>query len=155
MSKQALSIKWVIIGGSVTIVLNKLLVFALSGPIRESLIVGDNGVVTGLGAMFWVYLALIAVGSYFVGGVLIGYLSPGTTIKEPAAAAVCAVIVNSTIDYLYQSRSEAFAMAPWLFGALVAVLLGLVLGLAGGWLGEKLQGDTLDKMRERGEMPPL
>jgi hypothetical protein len=28
------------------------------------------------------------------------------------------------------------------------------MGLAGAWVGEKLQGDTGDKMRERGDLPP-
>ena len=26
--------------------------------------------------------------------------------------------------------------------------------MAGAWVGEKIQGDTTDKMRERGELPP-
>jgi hypothetical protein len=155
MPENKISWKWVVIGAGITIVLNKVLILLLAGPMQNAVVVGDDGVATGLSGMFWVYLALIAVGSYFVGGVFTGWLSPGETIKEPAGAAALAVVLNSISDFLMQSGSEGFAMGQWIVGAAISVVLGFALGLAGGWLGERIQGDTTDKMRERGEMPPL
>jgi hypothetical protein len=155
MPEQQISWKWVVIGGGITIVLNKVLILALSGPLANAVVIGEDGVATGVTTMFWVYLALITIGSYFVGGIATGWLSPGETIKEPAAAAALAVLINSISDYLMQSQNEAFAVGPWLMGAVAMMVLGFGLGLAGGWLGERLQGDTTDKMRERGELPPL
>ncbi len=94
------------------------------------------------------FTALIAVLSFGGGGFLIGYFSSGTTIKEAALACTVAAGFNAGLT-LWQSPDTLTAV-----GTAIAVGLGYAFGFAGGWLGEKLQGDTTDKMRERGELPP-
>ncbi len=94
------------------------------------------------------FTALIAVLSFGGGGFLIGYFSAGTTIKEAALACTIAALFNAGIT-LWQSPDTLTAV-----GTAIAMGVGYAFGFAGGWLGERIQGDTTDKMRERGELPP-
>lgn len=141
MAKAPLSVKWTIIGAAIIIALNQILTLLLEPATREALVasMGDTG---GL-----LMLALIvAVGSYFVGGIIIGYASPGTTLMEPAIASAIAILFNVVIWWL---RSGELVNV---IGVMVMIALGFALGLAGAKVGERLQGDTTDKMRERGEL---
>ncbi len=153
MDSSSISWKWVVVGAGIIIALNQVMAAVLTGPMAATITIDEAGAAS-VGAMFWVYIALIAVGSYTVGGFITGWLSPGETIREPAFASALAVIVNSIGSYAIQSGAEGFAFGQWLVGAAISVVLGFFLGMAGGWLGEKAQGDTTEKMRERGELPP-
>jgi hypothetical protein len=137
--------KWVAIGVVVIIGLNQLLQAALAGPVGGALF--ESMGVAGL----YLYAALIAFGSFFAGGLVVGWWSPGETIKEPAFAALGAVILNSGVNY--GNVGPDMSVTQWLIGSAITAGLGFVFGLAGGWAGERIQGDTTDKMRERGELP--
>lgn len=98
-------------------------------------------VLTGIGVGLGLNLLAIVLGigllgglpSYVIMGVLIGVASPGSTIIEPGVAAF------------------VIAVASWILGNIIPALLGyglviavgygfvgLVLGVAGGWIGEQL-----------------
>jgi hypothetical protein len=71
--------------------------------------------------------------SYFLMGILIGWASPGSTIIEPGVAAFVVAAVWFVLDHLFLSvLGFGIALAAG-YGA-----LGLVLGVAGGWVGEAL-----------------
>lgn len=138
--------KWVAIGAMVIIGLNQLLQEALAEPVGGALFES-----MGMGGLY-LYVAIIAFGSFFVGGLITGWWSPGETIKEPAYAALLAVVVNAGANFR-NVDGEAFTMMDWLIGSAIMAAIGFGFGMAGGIAGEKIQGDTTDKMRERGEMP--
>lgn len=134
-----LSIKWVIIGAAIMGGLSWLLPLMLAEPLLPPL-------VESLGVAGWFVFALvIAVGAFFGGSLLVAYYSPGTTIREPAIASTIAVAVNQ-IFWLRQG-GELDILG-------IAISVGMNYGFAflGAKVGEKLQGETTDKMRERGEL---
>lgn len=141
MARAPLSVKWVIIGAAIIIALNQILTMLLEPATREFLVasMGETG---GL----LVLALIVAVGSYFVGGVIVGYASPGTTLMEPAIASAIAILFNVVAWWL---RSGELVNVV---GVAATIVIGFVLGLAGAKVGERLQGETTDKMRERGEL---
>ena len=100
----------------------------------------------------WLYLGLGTVVSYGLGGAFVGIVSPGETITEPAIAAVLAALMNNLSFYIANPEAvDAAGMATVLGYAAVSAALGF----GGAIIGERIQGDNTDKMRERGELPPL
>ncbi len=138
--------KWVAIGAVVIIGLNQLLMEGLGGTVGAALV--ESMGTAGL----YVYAALIAFGSFFVGGLIVGWWSPGETIKEPAYAGLVGVLFNAGLNFR-NVDGEAFTMLDWAIGSAILAAVGFGFAMAGGWTGEKIQGDTTDKMRERGELP--
>ena len=90
------------------------------------MIAGAAGV-EAMGAM-----ALLGCICFAVGGFVIGYKSAGQTILEAGLAAAVAAI----ICFLVMNSASSS-----LIGVLVGALLPFGCGLAGGWIGEKVQGD--------------
>lgn len=139
--RNPVSIKWVLIGAAIIIGLNRVLYEALKDfaytPLIESM--GPIGALA-------VFTVIVSLGSFFVGGLIIGWASPGVTLKEPAMAATIAVAVNLVIA---TATEGAF---PNVIGAAIMIGLAYALGLAGAKLGERIQGETTEKMRERGEL---
>ena len=78
--------------------------------------------------------------SFVVGGFLIGWKSEGQTILEAGLAAALGegvvVWLNSVINNVDTSQASALALAL-VYG------IPFVAGIVGGFLGEKLQGDTV------------
>jgi hypothetical protein len=109
--------KWVITSVVVGFVLNVLFVFLPSRIFNLNLNV-----------------ALVAfIASFIVAGFLIGYKSPGVTIKEPAFAGIIAVLIEWLfLDFGLRLTIEV----PYLVSGLA---LGFLFTLAGAWLGEKYQ----------------
>ncbi|HTY10502.1 MAG TPA: hypothetical protein VMF88_05475 [Bacteroidota bacterium] len=109
--------KWVLAGLALGLVLNVLFVFLLA-------------------PLFNINLNLIHVAfsvSFVILGFIIGYKSPGVTIKEPAVAGVIAVIGDWLfIQYGIQLPVPVGYIA---FG----VVEGFLLTLLGAWLGERYQ----------------
>lgn len=95
------------------------------------------GIAVGIGIQLlgWATnLGLLAgLPSYFLMGVLIGWLSPGDTILEPGVAAFVIATAGFVIDHLLLSVLGVGFVVGVLYG-----LVGLVLGVAGGWIGEQL-----------------
>jgi hypothetical protein len=80
---------------------------------------------------------LIAMLTFTLVGILVGYHSPGETIREAAIAGALLVVLS------FLSIGIGFELpvtAPAAAGALIG---GLVLSAVGGWVGEVLQGTLL------------
>jgi len=109
--------KWVITSVVVGFVLNVLLVFIPS-------------------KMFGIDLNVELVAfliSFVIAGFIVGYKSPGVTIKEPAFAGIIAVI----LEWLFLEFGLQLPIAvPYLIAGLA---LGFLFTLIGAWLGEKYQ----------------
>ena len=73
--------------------------------------------------------------SFFTGGLLVGWLSPGWTIKEAGFASAFAVVWTGFLGM----RLLDFEAGQLLFSLPAGALAGLLCGLAGGWVGEKIQ----------------
>lgn len=141
MSKpRPLSYKWILLGAGLIFGLNITMRLLLADPVRTSLITSFSGV-TGV----FVFIAIVAFFSFFVGGALIGYFSPGETIKEPAIAAVIAISLNG-LDTFRDVNGTSFTVTNWFVGTTIMVAIGFVMALGGAWLGEKIQGPTHEKL---------
>jgi len=114
---EAFQWKWVLAGLALGFVLNVLFVFLLA-------------------PLFNINLNLVHVAfsfSFVLTGFIVGYKSPGVTIKEPALAGAIAVIVEWLfIQYGISLPIPAGYIA---FG----VVEGFLLTLFGAWLGERYQ----------------
>lgn len=77
----------------------------------------------------WISAAL-----WFVGGTIVGYISPGKTFFEPVVGALLAV--GPTILYLIQI-SDVLTIS--LLNAIVSAALGVMITLFGAFIGEYLQ----------------
>lgn len=112
--------KWVITSVVVGFALNVLFVFLPSKVFSIDLDV-----------------ALVAfLVSFVIAGFIVGYKSPGVTIKEPAFAGIIAVI----LEWLFLEFGLQLGIAvPYLIAGLA---LGFLFTLIGAWLGEKYQEAT-------------
>ena len=72
--------------------------------------------------------------SYFVGGFLVGVMSPGIRIFEPAIGAFFAVLCTFIYGFFTPHRFFGFALNRLLIGGIIA----FVLALLGADLGERL-----------------
>ncbi|MFW5689947.1 MAG: hypothetical protein ACOC1U_10275, partial [Spirochaetota bacterium] len=70
--------------------------------------------------------------TYFLGGLLTGYVSPGITIREPAIAAIIVAVVGVLFD---AGRSPGGRMV----GLVISGVLALILAIAGAQIGERMQ----------------
>lgn len=77
---------------------------------------------------------LIAGGVWFVGAVIVGFLSPGKTFLEPPVGALLAVL--PTLAYL-DSIADVYELPKLAY--VVGGLLGVLATLMGAFVGEKLQ----------------
>lgn len=118
------NIDWKWVGVSV-------LVFMVTSALLK-IVFGIFGILT-LGIGFILFFVLKPV-TYFIGGYITGYLSPGITIKEPAIGAIIVVI----IDTIFDVRRIGSGRFIWI------ILTGCVayfIALAGAKLGEKKQAE--------------
>jgi hypothetical protein len=83
------------------------------------------------------YIGLvISIPIWFVGGIIVGRLSPGRTFLEPMVGAILACI--PTVAYVMYITPEGFM--PSILELIVLGAMGVMLSLFGAFLGEKLQG---------------
>jgi hypothetical protein len=85
---------------------------------------------------------LISSLTWFLGGIVAGYVSPGRTFLEPAVAAVIALI--PTVAYLmWRTPGEpGDGFEPSIMAYTVGGLIGVMVSLFGAFIGEKLQSVT-------------
>jgi hypothetical protein len=138
-TRPALDLAWVLYGSALMIVLQLMTVF-LSGQLllgqnldelmsfkRSVLVLGQVGLLLSQG--------------YFLGGLLVGRLSSGRTILEPALSAVIPILL--LLGYVLASKTDEFADSGLLgWTVVVAVVLCVIcfsIAMLGGFLGEKLQ----------------
>jgi hypothetical protein len=120
MAAQPIDWKWVAIG--------VVILFAVQ--LALSITFGVLGIMT-LGFGFLLFIVLKPV-SYFLGGLLTGYLSPGITIREPAISAIIIAVAGILFD---ASRSAGGR----LLGIIISSVVALFLAIAGAQIGERMQ----------------
>lgn len=142
-----LSYKWVIIGGGVILTLHFLMRLLFIGGVTGTL-VATYGPDTGS----LIIAGVVAFVAYFIGGAIIGAFSPGETVKEPALATAMTIVPNAMHSFLYHFEFGQ-PVGRLLLGLVITLVIGILMAVAGAWLGEKLQGRTVEKLREDGELP--
>ena len=120
MAAQTIDWKWVAIG----------VVILLAVQLALSIAFGVFGLMTlGFGFLLFVILKPI---TWFLGGLVTGYVSPGITIREPAIAAIIISVVGILFD---ASRSAGGRV----LGVIISSVIALVLAIAGAQIGERMQ----------------
>jgi hypothetical protein len=69
--------------------------------------------------------------AFFLGGFVVGLLSPGSTVLEPPLAALLAGLLDIVLP-----PATAAQLAPGRWQ--VIVMTGVLLAFAGGWIGERM-----------------
>jgi DNA-directed RNA polymerase subunit RPC12/RpoP len=77
---------------------------------------------------------LMSIPIWFVGGMLVGLISPGKTFIEPVLAAF--LVALPTVFYLV--RSETVRTMP-VFMYVIMSMIGVLFSLIGAYLGERIQ----------------
>jgi hypothetical protein len=77
---------------------------------------------------------IVAIPVWFVGGMLVGLMSPGRTLAEPVAAVFLVAVPTAYVLYGGQTVKTMPAFMYVLFGA-----LGLLFTLIGTYAGERMQ----------------
>lgn len=88
--------------------------------------------------MFHLQLQMMMhLASFYLGGLLVGIISPGVRLKEPAVAAFLSVALVFMISFFMPGFMYPFSMDRMLVGGLIA----LVIAVVGAYSGEKLMGN--------------
>lgn len=80
---------------------------------------------------------MLNLGSYFIGGVVIGVISPGIRVVEPAVGALASVAMVLMISFFLPYRFITFSFTKLLVGGGIAFLLAYF----GARWGEKIMGN--------------
>jgi hypothetical protein len=80
---------------------------------------------------------ILHLGSFYLGGVLVGTLSPGIRMREPAIGAFISVMVVFLLSFFMPTVFYAFTLSKVLIGGGIALGLALI----GAYSGEKLMGN--------------
>jgi hypothetical protein len=120
MAATRIDWKWVAIG----------IVILLAVQLALSITFTVFGLVTfGVGFLLFIILKPV---TYFLGGLLTGYVSPGITIREPAIAAVAVAVIGVLFDVGSTAGGR-------LLGVIFSSILALILAIAGAQIGERMQ----------------
>lgn len=117
--------KWVLTGVVIGFALNVMFVF-LTAPLFN----------LNRGAAIVAFLV-----SFIITGFVVGYKSPGVTLREPAIAGLFTVI----IDWVFLEFGLQFDVA--LEDVIAGLSLGFLFALLGAWFGEKYQ-ESMQKTSE-------
>ena len=129
--KQPFSWKWTAIS-FVIFVLMETAIGAVIGQFIVGKYVSHN--------LQFLMQGLCNVGSYFVGGFVIGLISPGLRIYEPAAGAFLAVAGTLILTVFSPFTFLAFSMPKMMIGGAIAFFLAMT----GAKFGERLSGNKVD-----------
>jgi hypothetical protein len=119
--QEGVSVQWLVIAFGVQGMLTAALVFGLPMVVPLLDFEGQNGMV-------------VCIPVWFVGGLLVGMISPGRTFIEPAVAALLVAI--PTVFLLIQSQTVR-TMPVFLY--LIFAVIGILLTLIGAYIGERIQ----------------
>ncbi|MBL8660056.1 MAG: hypothetical protein JNM75_09920 [Rhodospirillales bacterium] len=123
--------KWIAIGVLIMVALNIAAGFVLAltlGPqLPEAASMDELALSGGQIAL----IAILNVLAFLIGGFIVGVKSAGRTVIEPGISAAIAVLIGLLM-------SGNFTLGNLLVGGLVP----FVSGIAGGWLGERRQGNA-------------
>ncbi len=121
MAQTGFSVLWCAIALAVLGVLTAALVIGLPIAVRALDFEGSNGM-------------LVSIPVWFLGGLLIGMISPGRTFIEPVVA--CLFVAIPTVGYL--ASTQTVRTMP-LFMYIILALIGVMFTLIGSYLGERIQ----------------
>ncbi|CED57166.1 hypothetical protein ACU5DF_01025 [Aliivibrio wodanis] len=80
---------------------------------------------------------LLHLSAFFIGGIIIGLISPGKRMFEPAFAAFLSVLVVLSLSLFTPYSYIGFSMDKMMIGGVVAFLLALL----GSYFGERFSGN--------------
>ncbi len=119
--QEGVNVTWLLIAFLVQGVLTGALVFGLPMVLPMLDFEGQNGM-------------LVCIPVWFLGGMLVGMISPGRTFVEPAVASLL-VAIPSTFLLI---QSQTVRTMP-LFLYLIFAAIGILLTLIGAYIGERIQ----------------
>ena len=119
--QEGFSLLWMAIAVVVQAVLTAALVVGLPMVVSALDFEGSNGMT-------------VAIPVWFVGGMLLGMISPGKTFIEPGVATF--LIAIPTVFYL--EKTQTVRTMP-LFMYVVMALIGILFTLIGAYIGERIQ----------------
>lgn len=128
--QDGFSVLWMLIAILVQSVLTAALVVGLPMVVSALDFEGSNGMI-------------VAIPVWFIGGMLLGMISPGKTFIEPVVASFLVAI--PTIFYL--SHSQTVRTMP-LFMYVIMAAIGVLFTLIGSYLGERIQMGPAPKTAE-------
>jgi len=128
--QEGVSVQWMLIAFLVQGVLTAALVFGLPMVLPMLDFEGQNGM-------------LVCIPVWFLGGLLVGMISPGRTFIEPAVASL--IVAIPTTFLLIQSQTVR--TVP-LFLYLIFAAIGILLTLIGAYIGERIQLGPAPKTAE-------
>ena len=120
-SSGGFSVLWCAIAFGVQAVLTAALVMGMPMVLPILDFEGSNGMI-------------VAIPVWFLGGTLIGMISPGKTYAEPTIASF--LVQLPTVLYLW--RGETVRTMPFFMYAIMG-LIGVLFALVGAYLGERIQ----------------
>jgi hypothetical protein len=130
---NSFSMKWVALSFFVFVLTER----ALSMGVGWFLSGGPGpGLAPNLGFLL---MGLCNVGSYFIGGIIVGIVSPGLRIHEPALGAFLAVAGTLLLSVFSPFTFLAFSPIRLVVGGGIAFFLAL----SGAKLGERLTGNRV------------
>jgi len=127
---QPFSGKWTMVSMGIFIGVELLL-----GGIVGELVVGRF---TSLGLRFMLQGSLYLAG-FFIGGFIVGLISPGLRIREPAVGAFLSVALMLVLSIFTPYSFIRFSFFKMMVGGAVAFCLALT----GAGIGERLMGNRL------------
>lgn len=90
------------------------------------------------------YGMMVAVPLWFVGGILLGMISPGKTVAEPVVATL--LVAMPTVWHLI--RTQTVRTLP-LFMYVILAMIGVMFTMVGTYIGERIQmGPTQKRASE-------
>lgn len=119
--QEAFSVLWLVIAIVVQAVLTGAIILGLPQVVSALDFEGSHGM-------------MASIGIWFVGGMLVGMISPGRTFLEPFIASF--IIAIPTVLYLYKSQT-VFTLPPFLYVIMGGI--GILFALIGSYLGERIQ----------------
>jgi hypothetical protein len=119
--QEGVNVPWLFISLAVQGVLTAALVFGLPMVITALDFEGGNGMI-------------VSIPVWFVGGLLIGMISPGRTFIEPVVASF--IVAIPTLFMLVESQTVR-TMPTFLYVIMAAI--GLLFTLIGAYIGERVQ----------------
>jgi len=130
-AEREFSTKWVVLSVFIFIAAELLI----------GMVVGDIVIGKYVSRMFYLKIeVLMHLGSFFLGGLAVGLLSPGIRILEPAVGAFISVGLVLLISFFMPHSFYRWDFDKLLIGGAIA----FVLALLGARLGEKLMGNVKD-----------
>lgn len=88
------------------------------------------------------------LGSFYLGGIFVGVISPGVRLVEPAVGAFVAVAIVFMMSFFMPSWFMHWSTGKVMIGGGIA----FALALAGAWTGEKWMGNIDEKNGTRGKI---